>query len=120
VIFLARDHEAGGLLAKEQTFYTRRRSMVHPSQEPLLPKSREGLGLWLRLSSACHSTRVGSVLHSSEDMQWYVVWHARKHENPTTRRERRQTRTFEPPVVENIGLGLFELVISELDQDGSQ
>ena len=53
-------------------------------------------------------------------MQRYVVWHARKHENPTARRERRQTRTFEPPVVENIELGLFELVISKLDQDGNQ
>jgi hypothetical protein len=63
---------------------------------------------------------VGSVLHSSENMQWYVVRHARKHENPTARRERRQTRTFEPLVVERIGLELFELVISELDQNGRQ
>ena len=42
----------------------------------------------------------------------------RKHENSTTRRKGRQTRTFEPPVVQNIGLELFELTISKLDQKG--
>ena len=40
-----------------------------------------------------------------------------KHENPIARRKR-QTRTFEHPVVKNIGLGLFELIVSELDQKG--
>ena len=53
-------------------------------------------------------------------MQWYVARHTRKHKNPTTRRERRQTRTFEPPIAEKIELELFELVISELDQNGRQ
>ena len=45
------------------------------------------------------------------------AWHVRKHENLKTRKGR-QTRTFEPPVVQNNGLGLFELIISRLDQKG--
>ena len=39
-----------------------------------------------------------------------------KHENPIAKRKR-QTRTFEHPVVKNIESGLFELVVSELDQE---
>jgi len=33
-------------------------------------------------------------------------------------KKERQTRTFEPLVVQNIGLGPFELIISKLDQKG--
>ena len=43
----------------------------------------------------------------------------RKHENSITMGKKgRQTRTFEPLVVQNIGLELFELTIFKLDQKG--